>query len=150
MALWISLAVAAALIFSGLTWLRPSPQEKRQMECRQAARKMGLVPNVRSVSEWAKPRSSRSMQPFYSLAGGVGEHHFSVWKSADDWVGQGDSPGSHRAAEALSEWLSQAPAGVLGVDANASQIGAWWEYEQSSHLDELKGWLQRCPRRKGL
>ena len=62
----------------------------------------------------------------------------------------GDSSDSHRAVEALSDWLSQAPEGVLGVDANASQIGAWWEYEQSSQLDELKGWLQRCPRRKGL
>ena len=38
MALWISLAVAAALIFSGLLGFGPRPR-KRQMECRQAARK---------------------------------------------------------------------------------------------------------------
>lgn len=150
MALWISLMVAAAVIFGGLSWLQPSPREKREMECRQAARKMGLIPSVRNVSEWAKPRSSRPMQPFYSLAGGVGEDHFSVWNSADNWVGQGDSPGSHQAAEEMADWLSQAPERVLGVDANASHIGAWWEYETVGQLGELKGWLECCPRRKGL
>lgn len=149
MSFWIALAVAAALIFSGLSWLRPSPMEKRQMAARQAARKLGLVPSVRSLTEWAKARHDQAMVPFYSLGGGVGHEHFSVWLSGQQWVGQGDSPGSHQAAEQMADWLGNAPEHVLGVDANASQIGAWWAHESEQELQTLKDWLQSCPRRKG-
>ena len=149
MSFWIALAVAAALIFSGLSWLRPSPMEKRQMNARQGARKLGLVPQVRPLSEWAKARHDQAMVPFYALAGGVGEAHFSVWLSGQQWVGQADASGSHKAADELADWLARAPENVLGIDANASQIGAWWAHERESELQSLKDWLSSCPRRKG-
>ncbi len=148
MAFWIAMLVAVALIYSGFSWLKPSPMETRQMQARQAARKMGLLPAVRSLSEWAKARHDSAMVPFYSLAGGVGEQGFSIWNSGGQWVGQGDSPGGHRTAERLSDWLALAPEHVLGVDANASQIGAWWDHETEAELSNLKAWLSSCPLRQ--
>ncbi|QGG80384.1 hypothetical protein GH975_07295 [Litorivicinus lipolyticus] len=149
MALTLSLLVAVVLIFSGLSWLRPSPMEKRQMQARQAARKIGLHPHVRALSAWAKQRSDRPMLPFYSLAGGVGEQHFSIWLSGAEWVGQPDSPGSHLISESLSGWLSERPDAVIGVEANASQVGVWWQHEDESQLAALAAWLKACPLRKG-
>lgn len=150
MAFWIAMLVAVALIYSGFSWLKPSPMEKRQMECRQAARKMGLVPAVRSLSDWAKERHESPMVPFYSLAGGVSGEHFSIWKSGDQWVGQADYPNSHRMADQMHSWLSQAPAHILGVDGNASQIGVWWDHEQAEQLAPLKAWLKTCPQRQEI
>ncbi len=149
MALALSLLVAVVLVFSGLSWLKPSPMEKRQMNARQLARKKGLHPSVRPLSTWAKQRADRPMVPFYSLAGGIGDQVFSVWLSGTEWVGQPDVPGSHRAAESLADWLAASPSAVVGVDANPSQIGAWWEHEDETQLDALAAWLKACPLRKG-
>lgn len=149
MAIWIALAVAIGLIYGGLTWLKPSPKETREMHARQAARDAGLVPKVRALSEWAKPRHPQAMVAFYALPGGCSEP-FSVWKSGSEWVGQSELSENHRASSTLADWLAQAPDHVLGVDGNNSLIGAWWGFEQAENVQELKDWLQACPQRQGI
>lgn len=149
MAIWIALAVAVGLIYGGLTWLKPSPKETREMHARQAARELGLIAKVRALSEWAKPRHTQAMVAFYALPGGV-EEHFSIWKSGQEWVGQEASSDNHRASADLHAWLADAPEHVLGVDANASLIGAWWGLERADNVQQLKDWLLACPKRRGI
>lgn len=144
MALALSLLVAAVLIFSGLSWLRPSPQERRQMETRQAARKMGLHPHVRAVSEWAKPRSPKPMIPFYTLELPI-EPAFSLWRSAHEWVAQPDHPQSNRLIDSLQGWLDACPSEVLGIDGSSKHLGVWWLAEQQDQLETLQQWLKQCP-----
>lgn len=144
MAFAISLLVAGILVFSGLSWLRPSKDEYRRMETRQASRKLGLHPQIKGLNEWAKARSPKTAHPYYAMAQTV-DPTFSIWWTGQEWIGQPQPPQSNRCLIQLNDWLGECPSQIIGVDATATQIGVWWPDEIESELNELKSWMLRCP-----
>lgn len=143
MAFFLSIAVAIAVVFGGLSWLRLTPREKRQMAAREAARKLDFIAKVRPCGDFAKARHGQATMPFYALVGDF--ITFRLWRSGDDWVGETHDSASNQAAAELGSWLAEIPVEAEGVESKGGMIGVWWFLENESQLPELKDWLLRCP-----
>lgn len=143
MAFVLSLAVAAALIWGGIAWLKPTPREMRQMHAREAAMKQGVSAKLLPCGDFAKSRYGEATLPFYSVQSA--SPIFRLWRSADQWVAETGDSQSNRLTPKLESWLLEAPENVVGVEGRAKRLGAWWFKEDAEQVASLKAWLADFP-----
>ena len=140
-AFWMVLG--ASLVWGGIAWLKPSPQEMVQMKAREHAMKLGVQVKILPCGDFAQERFERTTLPFYSIE--AARPNFGLWLSGEQWVAEHNDVASNQLTPGLESWLAQAPAHVIGVKARGKRIGAWWTRETIDSVDALKSWLEQCP-----
>ena len=122
---WIVLLLVGAAL-SPLVWLRPSPQQRGQMELRLAARRLGLGMQLgqQQWPHWLEKQPPERCAQYHRGRRAGRSDSWSYWQVAPgQWCNQWREP---CADAAMLERLQALPADVYKVEASPQMISLFW------------------------
>jgi hypothetical protein len=133
--LWIVLGLLA--VVGSLTWILPSPMERRQGERRMAALKLGMKVRMLSVDDWVKERLDVVQLSQYLIWTDKKPRSASLWRVPDrdePWASPPEAHSWDLLSGEFGELLGSLPADIVGVGA---ENGCVWVA-----LDDAKGAIE--------
>ena len=116
--LWIVLGLLA--VVGSITWILPSPMERRQGERRMAALKLGMKVRMLSVDDWVKERLDILQLSQYLIWTDKKPRSASLWRVPDrvePWASQPDAHSWDLLSGEFGELLQSLPSDIVGVGA---------------------------------
>ena len=142
--LWITVIVLA--LVGSLTWILPSPMERRQGKRRAEALALGLKVRILTLESWASERLEIDRLPQYMLWCQSKLRPFTLWRVADREEPWASPPTAHSwdlVTGALATVLAELPPEILGVGAEGSIVWlAWDDAGQGPEPEAIRGLLR--------
>ena len=116
--LWIVLGLLA--VVGSLTWILPSPMERRQGERRMAALKLGMKVRMLSVDDWVKERLDVVQLSQYLIWTDKKPRSASLWRVPDrdePWTSPPEAHSWDLLSGEFGELLGSLPDDIVGVGA---------------------------------
>lgn len=116
--LWIVLGLLA--VVGSITWILPSPMERRQGERRMAALKLGMKVRMLSVDDWVKERLDVVQLSQYLIWTDKKPRSASLWRVPDrdePWASPPDAYSWDLLSGEFGELLDSLPNDIVGVGA---------------------------------
>ena len=121
--LWIVLGLLA--IVGSMTWILPSPMERRQGERRMKALQLGMKVRILSLDDWAKERLDRVQLAQYLVWTDRKPRSATLWRIPDrdePWVSPPDARSWDLLSGDFSEFLDSLPQDIVGVGADQGSV----------------------------
>ena len=121
--LWIVLGLLA--VMGSLTWILPSPMERRQGERRMAALKLGMKVRILSVDDWVKERLDVVQLSQYLIWTDKKPRQASLWRVPDrtePWASPPEAKSWDLLSGEFDELLSSLPTDIVGVGADSGCV----------------------------
>ncbi|MEK9670494.1 MAG: hypothetical protein VW421_05740 [Gammaproteobacteria bacterium] len=116
--LWIVLGLLA--VVGSITWILPSPMERRQGERRMAALKLGMKVRMLSVDDWVKERLDIVQLSQYLIWTDKKPRSASLWRVPnrdEPWASPPDAHSWDLLSGEFGELLQSLPSDIVGVGA---------------------------------
>jgi hypothetical protein len=116
--LWIVLGLLA--VVGSITWILPSPMERRQGERRMAALKLGMKVRMLSVDDWVKERLDILQLSQYLIWTDKKPRSASLWRVPnrdEPWASPPDAHSWDLLSGEFGELLQSLPSDIVGVGA---------------------------------
>lgn len=116
--LWIVLGLLA--VVGSITWILPSPMERRQGERRMAALKLGMKVRMLSVDDWVKERLDILQLSQYLIWTDKKPRSASLWRVPnrdEPWASPPDAHSWDLLSGEFGELLKSLPSDIVGVGA---------------------------------
>jgi hypothetical protein len=121
--LWIVLGLLA--IVGSMTWILPSPMERRQGERRMRALQLGMKVRILSLDDWAKERLDRVQLAQYLVWTDRKPRSATLWRIPDrdePWVSPPDARSWDLLSGDFSVFLDLLPQDIVGVGADQGSV----------------------------
>ncbi len=148
------LLLAALLVLSPLSWMKPSPRQKRLILLREQARGLGikvtLTPLVLKNGEpiqgvayrWLRPPEAPVMPGYLCLLRTSREEavgRTQLWMEGWVLVQGSKSFLTQLQLEAFNAWLAELPDNVFAVEWGSATLAVWWD-ERTQEPELLELW----------
>lgn len=120
---WIVLGLLA--VVGSITWILPSPMERRQGERRMAALKLGMKVRIVSVDDWVKERLDVVQLSQYLIWTDKKPRYASLWRVPDrtePWASPPEANSWDLLAGEFDELLRALPNDIVGVGADSGCV----------------------------
>lgn len=152
------LLLAAILILSPLSWIKPSPAQQKLATLREEARKLGIKVTLTplkfkdgsrlegSAYRWLRPPEAPVMLGYLCLLrrdSEIAQPPGAPW--GENWKvvqGQMDFLTTEQ-QEILDQWLEQLPVNVFAVEWGSATLALWWN-ERGGDAELLASWDQKA------
>ncbi|MDB9863559.1 hypothetical protein OAC78_09345 [Litorivicinus sp.] len=134
---WFWIVIGLLSVIGSITWILPSPIERRQGNRRMEALSLGMKVRLKSLSNWEEQRLELTRLPQYLLWTDQKPRSFTLWRIPEresPWIAPPDSSSWDLLDSPLMEVLDRLPDEVYGLGAEA---GAVW-----LALDDARGGLE--------
>ena len=121
--LWIVLGLLA--VVGSITWILPSPMERRQGERRMAALNLGMKVRILSVDDWVKERLDVVQLSQYLIWTDKKPRHASLWRVPDrtePWASPPEAKSWDLLSGEFDELLRSLPTDIVGVGADSGCV----------------------------
>ena len=143
--LWIVLGLLA--IVGSMTWILPSPKERRQGDRRMKALQLGMKVRMLSLDSWAKARLDQVQLAQYLIRTDQKPQLATLWRIQDRpklWVSPPDTRSWDLKSEDLSVLLDSLPQDIVGVGADQGSVWvALDDAKAAVEPDAIKLYLDR-------
>ncbi|WP_162299763.1 hypothetical protein [Marinospirillum perlucidum] len=143
--------LAALLVLSPITWLKPSVRQKQLIRLRDLARSLGIKVTLTplqlqdgrklygSAYRWLRAPEAPIMPGYICLLSDRLDEvqgRSSYWK--DGWILMQGSPSilTDEQRQAFDAWLDQLPKDSFAVEWGSATLSLWWEERGSNELLE--------------
>ncbi len=152
---WLWIIFGVLVIVGSLSWLMPSPRERREAKARQEAMRLGLKVRMLSLDAWAKERMPMTQLAQYARYTDMGLPLFTLWRVADreiPWTAPPGNDGWRLFDKGLSGLLTDLPEQIVAVGADSGRV--WVGFDDgatnapslemvSERLQVLQQWLEQ-------
>ena len=121
--LWIVLGLLA--IVGSMTWILPSPMERRQGERRMKALQLGMKVRMLSLDDWGKERLDRIQLAQYLVWTDQQPRSTTLWRIPDreePWASPPEARSWDLLSGDFSVFLDSLPQNIVGVGANQGSV----------------------------
>ena len=121
--LWIVLGLLA--IVGSMTWILPSPMERRQGERRMKALQLGMKVRMLSLDDWGKERLDRIQLAQYLVWTDKQPRSATLWRIPDreePWASPPDARSWDLLSGDFSVFLDSLPKDIVGVGADQGSV----------------------------
>ena len=121
--LWIVLGLLA--IVGSMTWILPSPMERRQGERRMKALQLGMKVRMLSLDDWGKERLDRIQLAQYLVWTDQQPRSATLWRIPDreePWTSPPEARSWDLLSGDFSVFLDSLPQNIVGVGANQGSV----------------------------
>ena len=121
--LWIVLGLLA--IVGSMTWILPSPMERRQGERRMKALQLGMKVRMLSLDDWGKERLDRIQLAQYLVWTDQQPRSVTLWRIPDreePWTSPPEARSWDLLSGDFSVFLDSLPQNIVGVGANQGSV----------------------------
>lgn len=151
------LAVAALVVLSPLSWLKPSRRDKQIIALREAARRKAIQVSVLPLSladgkkipgvayRWLRQPDAPALQGYFCWArttdmqfAGYGYECFAGWRLVQGRMEQL----TNRQLSCIEQWLQALPEDCFALEWGSASLAIWWHERGDESL--LDDWQQRA------
>ena len=121
--LWIVLGLLA--IVGSMTWILPSPMERRQGERRMKALQLGMKVRMLSLDDWGKERLDRIQLAQYLVWTDKKRRPGILWRireGEEPWASPPEARSWDLLSGDFSVFLDSLPQNIVGVGANQGSV----------------------------
>lgn len=142
---WLWIIFGVLLMMGSLSWLMPSPRERREARQRQAAQALGLRVRIHRLDAWAQQRLERQALMEYGIPMEHAPDDFVLWRVPDrpePWTAPPDSGGWRWLQTPVVDALNQLPVEISGVGVSHRYL--WLAFDDGAvelNPADLSEWL---------
>ena len=122
---WLCIVLGLLVVVGSITWILPSPMERRQGERRMAALKLGMTVRILSVDDWVKERLDIVQLSQYLIWTDKKPRHAALWRVPDRteaWVSPPEANSWDLLAGEFDELLRALPNDIVGIGADSGCV----------------------------
>ncbi len=122
---WLWIVIGLLAVVGSITWILPSPRERRQGERRTAALKLGMKVRILSVDDWVQERLDVVQLSQYLIWTDKKPRHASLWRvpdRTDPWASPPEANSWDLLSGEFDELLRALPNDIVGVGADSGFV----------------------------